>query len=235
MKIDRILFWFKDGSEEQINLNEYFFSLATLLNRLINKYYDGRRIKFINIEFNTDKTYELFPILPKGTAYFYGGHLKYYGTWEANQFLLLDEDHRKYFIWDRACKWLIDSAKDIKNPELEKACEVAQIEGRSINLNPDYKLLSKDIVLWGHLINASLWMNFKNDGMYSKLSLEHNGTTIFEKHIDKVRNGVGFFLEMYNGIDVDGNSIVLKGAKDVSYLPLWISVERSLIEGARKT
>ena len=56
MKIDRTLFWFIDG-ENQLNLvNDDFFGIATLLNRLMNETYDGKKIKFINIEFSTDRT-----------------------------------------------------------------------------------------------------------------------------------------------------------------------------------
>lgn len=86
MKIDRTLFWFKDGDEQLISLSDIFFGLATLLNRLLNEKYEAKKIKFINIDFSTNKTYELYPALPKGEPYFYNGHLRYFGVFDKNKF-----------------------------------------------------------------------------------------------------------------------------------------------------
>lgn len=64
MNIERTLFWFKDGDEVLKTLNEDFFGLGTLLNRLLNEKYEGKKIKFINLDFCTNRTYELHPSLP---------------------------------------------------------------------------------------------------------------------------------------------------------------------------
>ena len=77
MNIERTLFWFKDGDELLISINEDFFGLATLLNRLLNEKYNGKKIKFINLDFATDKTYDLHTNLPKEHPYYFGGHLRY--------------------------------------------------------------------------------------------------------------------------------------------------------------
>jgi hypothetical protein len=47
MNIERTLFWFTDGDELLNNFNEDFFGLGTLLNRLLNEKYNGKKIKFI--------------------------------------------------------------------------------------------------------------------------------------------------------------------------------------------
>lgn len=51
MKIERTLFWFRDGNEKLLHLNEYFYGLSVLLNNLLNDKYEGKRIQFINIDF----------------------------------------------------------------------------------------------------------------------------------------------------------------------------------------
>src|SRR5438128_494733 len=51
MKIGRTLFWFKDGDEQALDLNERFFAYGTFLNRLLNEHYSGKKLKFININF----------------------------------------------------------------------------------------------------------------------------------------------------------------------------------------
>lgn len=48
---------------------------------------------------------------------------------------------------------------------------------------------------------------------------------VFEKNIDSTKNGVEFFLEMYKAIELKDNTIIIKGRKDVDYLPLKISLE----------
>lgn len=51
--IDRILFWFVDGVEKEVDLKKRYFPLSNLLTRLIQKYYTGGKLKFVNIYFRT--------------------------------------------------------------------------------------------------------------------------------------------------------------------------------------
>ncbi|TJY66439.1 hypothetical protein FAZ19_05825 [Sphingobacterium alkalisoli] len=62
--------------------------------------------------------------------------------------------------------------------------------------------------------------------MYSKFTLEKNGIVVFDKNIDKSKKGIEFFLEMYKGIKIDDNNIVITGSKDVEYLPLNIPFDK---------
>lgn len=229
MKIDRTLFWFKDGDEMLTALNEDFFGLSTLMNRLLNDRYDGKKIKFINLDFATNKTYELHSSLPKEDAYYYGGHLRYYGGFDKEQFSSLNWAERQKYIWDKAHQYLCKSAKSIKNKKLLEAAGYAHARGIEINLNPDYRMVEADINVSGQQLKASVWVNFKEDGMYSKFTLEKGEETVFEKDIDKTKKGVEFFLEMYKGIELDNDNIVIKGRKDVDYLPLKIPLDRAVL------
>lgn len=225
MKIERTLFWFKDGDDMLISLNEEFFGLANLLNRLLNDKYNGVKIKFINIDFSTDKTYSLHTSLPKNAPYYFGGHLRYYGSFDRECFVKLTKSEQEKFIWENAYQYLIESAKTIKNIELKEASDQAFAEGLKIDLNPDYRVIDTDITVFSEeLLRASVWINFEEDGMYSKLTLERSGKVIFIKELDKTKKGVEFFLEMYKSLELEGNNLVLRGSKDVDYLPLKISL-----------
>lgn len=224
MNIDRTLFWFKDGDEVLISLNEDFFGLAVLLNRLLNDRYDGVKIKFINLDFSTDKTYELHPRIPKNTPYYYGGHLRYYGVFDINEFIGFGKIEQGRFVWEKAYNYLIESAKVIENNKLLEAAGYAYSKGLEMDLNTDYRVLDTYLFISGEQLRASIWITFKEDGMYSKFILERSGGVVFEKELDRSKKGVEFFLEMYKAIEVEDNNIVLKGRKDVEYLPLKIPI-----------
>jgi len=85
--------------------------LGTLLNRLLNEKYDGKKIPFINLEFNTEKTYELFPVVPKNTHYYSGGDLQYYGLFDKDEFMKLSWSGQSVFLWERGCEYLKESAQ----------------------------------------------------------------------------------------------------------------------------
>jgi hypothetical protein len=225
MKIERTLFWFKDGNDMLTDLNDHFFSLGVLLNRLLNEKYDGKKIKFINLDFATNKTYELHKNLPKEEPYYYAGHLRYYGTFDKEQFVKRTRIEQNNYVWNKAQEYLLKSAESIKNKKLLLAAEYAYTKGIEIKLNPDYRMVEAEVNFFGQQLKASIWVNFTVDGMFSKLTLEKEGEVIFEKNIDRTKNGVEFFLEMYTGIELKNNNIIISGRKDVEYLPLKISLE----------
>lgn len=224
MNIGRILFWFKDGDESLTSINDDFFGLATFLNRLLNEKYDGRKIKFINIDFSTDKTYEQYPVLPKDKPYYYGGHLRFYGLFDIIQFNELNWNEKQLHVWGNSYEYLKKSANFIKNNKLLDAVEYAYFKGIEDNLNSDYRLLEISFVVSEQQFKSSLWINFKEDGIYSNLILENGKGVVLEKEIDKTKKSVEFFLEIYKALEFDGNNIVIKGRKDVDYLPLKIPI-----------
>ena len=221
-KIERTLFWFMDGDEQKVAIDDRYFALGTLLNRLMREKYEGKRIEFININFNTEETYKLHPQAPKHNTHFYGGQLTYDDVFDLNAFNKMDEKEQDKFIWKRAFEILQEASTSIKNKQLLSASEYAYNRGLDIGLNPDYRMVEKDIVLFDQPMKAAVWVNFRKEGMYSKFTLENENEIVFEKDIDKTKNGVEFFLEMYKDIDLNGNNIIIKGRKDVEYLPLKI-------------
>lgn len=232
MNIGRTLFWFKDGDEQLVSDNLDFFEIGTLLNRLLNEVYDGKKIKFINVYFYTDKLYELYPVVSKNAPYYYGGHLSYYGSIDIYKFNMLNWDEKKKFIWDKACEYLKESAKFTKNNKLFEAVEHAYLKGLEEKLNPDYRILDNNINYNETILRVSLWINFKEDGMYSNLIIENNERIVFDKEIDKTCKGLEFFLEMYKAMEFDGSSIIIKGHKDVDYLPLRIPLSEIVKESS---
>lgn len=222
MKIGRTLFWFRDRSEMLVAFNNDFFGLASLLNRLLNQSYEGKKIEFINIHFSTIKTYESHPLIPKDSPYYYGGHLKYYGVFDRKEFENFSKEKQCWFVWDKSHEYLCKSARLINNEKLLDAAENAYVKGIEINLNPDYRVVDCNVCVKGEILRASVWINFEDDGMYSKFTLERSGKIIFEKHLDGTVNGVEFFLDIYKKIAVKDKSIVIFGHKSVDYLPLKI-------------
>ncbi|WP_400260781.1 hypothetical protein ACFX5U_11705 [Sphingobacterium sp. SG20118] len=224
MNIERTLFLFQDGDERVNNLSDDYFGLGNLLNRLLNEVYDGKKIKFINLYFHTNKTYALYPVIPKEESYYYGGHLKYYGVFDKEQFEKLSKTEQDKYFWEKAYIYIKRSAEFIKNNQLLDAAEYAYLKGIERDLNPDYRLLDLGINISNQELRVSLWINFRIDGMYSKLTIENDDEIIFEKEIDKTKKGVEFFLEIYKTLEFDGNNIIIKGRKDVDYLPLKVPI-----------
>jgi hypothetical protein len=229
MKIDRTLFWFKDGDEMLLSLNERFFAYGTLLNRLLNECYKGKKLKFININFLSQETFDLYPAFAKETAYYYGGHLQFYGFLDYAKFDELSEPEKIRTIWEKACHYLQNSAQAIKNDDLLAASKYAISKGLETDLNPDYCMLDTEVALHGKVVRATLWLNFRKDGMHSKLAIEKDGRVLFEKDLDKAKNGVEYFLVMYKQIASDGNNVIVKGRKDAGYFPLIVPVSKDIV------
>jgi hypothetical protein len=231
-KITRTLFWFNDENGEIRHLNNIFFGLGTLLNNKINEKYTGKKIQFINIEFASKEYYNKYPVLAIDYVHYYGsgsGHLKYYGLIDFNSFNKLNATEKKYYIWNRACDYLKKSAKQIGNKELLQAVDFAHDEGIKIELNTDYKVIEKDFVHDGLPMNTELWILFRDSGMNSKFKLKEKGDIIFEMKLDDTVHGNEYFLEMYKKIEYDGKNIIIKGSRDIDYLPLKIDIEKKII------
>ncbi|MDN3657818.1 hypothetical protein QWZ08_19355 [Ferruginibacter paludis] len=225
-RIERCLYWFKDGRENLNNLDDLYFGLSVLLTTLLNEKYDGVKIKFINIDLATEDTYRIVPALEKFKIFYQPGHLRYYGVLDIDSFLKMSGFERKKYLWDEAHNFLRKASKVIGNPQLGDACEYCYAKGISINLNTDYKVIETELNLYDKVVQATLLIQFDDAGMYSKLILRQGNSIFYEKTIDKARNGIEFFLEMYKSVESDGKSIVIKGAKDVDYLPLKIAIDK---------
>lgn len=186
-----------------------------------------KKIKFINLFFLTEKTYRLHPETRVGSSHFYGGHLQHNDVFDVARFLEMAESEQDQFMWGRAHEVLCRAAKATKNVPLLEAADYAYTTGVATGMDPDYRMLEADVVLRGLSLKAAVWVRFRKDGMYSSLTLEKDGSIVFERPIDRADNGVEFFLEMYIRLDVDGNDVIVKCARDVSYSPLRVSITPS--------
>jgi hypothetical protein len=226
-KIERTMFWFKDENGVLPEMNEHFFALGILLNRLLNEKYFGKKIKFINIDFATIEKYNKYPAIPINYVRYYsgsGGLLAYYGLFNPIDFSMLSGYEQKKYIWQKAFEFLQISAKSIKNKDLLDASEYAYSMGLEKKLNTDYKLIESKNIIKNKEVVASIWIKFIENEMYSNLVLEEDGKRIFEKNIDKTKSGNEFFLEMYKSIEVIENVIIVKGHTDVDYFPIKMDI-----------
>lgn len=229
MKIRRTLFWFNEGDERLHNLTADFFGLATMLNRLMNEKYDGKRIRFINIYYANEQTYQLYPKRLKEESHFYNGLLSYYELIDYNEFNKLPKSDQFLFLWNSAYDCIRKASKNIKNESLSISCKYAYNKGLELNLNPDYRVLEAEVMLFGETLLAAVWILFRDDKMYSKFKLEKKGKVLFEQDIDSSGNAIEFFLEIYKKIELVGQTIIIKGVRDVDYLPLRIKIEKSML------
>lgn len=223
LTIERTLIGFNDGIDAINLLNDKFTFLSVLLNRLLSEKYDGKKIKFLNIFFydNSEKLIKAY-----GKEYFlhyYGGQFTYKKVIDYDYFLKMNFNDQKIFIWKEAFEMLQFAGKQLKNESLLISSEYAYHKGLEIGLNADYRMIEANVFLFGENLRASLWVNFLEDKMQANFTLEKNSKIIFNKLIDEGPNGMEFFLVMFKKIEQQNNSIIIKGAKDLTYLPLQIN------------
>lgn len=98
-------------------------------------------------------------------------------------------------IWEKAYKYLKRASQEIKNKNLLEACEYAYKRGLEKKLNTDYRMIEADLICHNQLIKASIWVDFKEDKMVSKLTLEKGKTVVFEKILIKLQLETNSFLK----------------------------------------
>jgi hypothetical protein len=228
MSVYRTLIWFQDGSERVLDLSDKFFPYSVLLNRLLNKYYDGKKLKFLNIYFMTEVSFIMFPQRLRRYEYIMD-HIRTYGAFDKQEFTGLSFEEQKKFVWINACKQLEYAGLSHKNEELANAAKLALEDGLRMDLSPDYKLLEQHGIIEGQDAVASIWAKFPEDAMVANFSLEKDGKVLMDQQIDKTVHGIEFFLEMFKKIEFKNNVIVIKGHRDVKYLPLKITVDPKVL------
>jgi hypothetical protein len=227
--IERTMFWFND-EEDIVSLNHKFYFLGNLLNRILSEKYNGKKIKYMNIEFynNAGKLQKAYK--KDYFLHYYGGQFTYKKVVDLSYFLALNFANQKIFIWEQAYEMLQFASKELKNESLLISSEYAYHKGLEIGLIADYKMIETDVVLFKENYKASLWVVFLENQMQANFTLEKNNKIIFEKVIGTAPNGMEFFLVMFKKIEQKDNSIVIKGAKDVEYLPMKILFSENLTE-----
>lgn len=229
LTIERSLFWFIN-QDDLVDLNHKFYFLGNLLNRLLCHEYNGKKLKFLNLEFynNSDKLIKAY-----GKEYFlhyYGGQLTYKKVVDLNYFLKLNYEGQKLFIWEQAYEMLQFASKELKNDSLLISSDYAYKKGLELNLNADYRMIDKEVVLFGVNYKAAVWLNFLENEMHANFTLEKDNNIVFKKYIEKGPNGMGFFFVMFKKIEQIDNLIIIKGVKDLEYLPLKLFFSENLSE-----
>ncbi len=215
----RFRYWFKDGIDVIQNLNEKFMPLGHLMSRLLAQEFDSKRIKFINHQLNTEKTYFLFPQSEKNYLHEGVNEIWYNDCFDLQEFLAHNENTQKKILWERAYKAFIAS----KKKEVKEAFEKAYSAGLDANLEYDYNILEIEFNIQNEEYLAALRISFEEDSKNSTLIVYKSNSQIYSRHIDESDLGNPFFLEMYNSIEVNSDQIIIKGDSDIDYLPLKIS------------
>ena len=117
-KIEQVAFWFADGNERVVTLNNRFAAMGDLFKILISKYYFKKDLEFININFRTEQTYNLFPAAKKNYCHFFNGHLSYDDVFELDEFYTLTISIQDLLIWDRVILILKECALGLENNDL---------------------------------------------------------------------------------------------------------------------
>jgi len=181
-------------------------------------------MKFVNIYFRTLKYYNANPNMVKNHLHYYNGHFTYDDVFDIEGFNKMKSKEQDYFIWNRACSILKESAGVLNNINLESAIEKVRQKGIDLNLNADFRKIEKVISLFDLSLLASVWICFNEGEMLSKFTLEDKNRVIYEFDMDKTKKCNGFFLVMYKDIKVKNSTVTIKGHKDVDYLPLKIPI-----------
>ncbi len=157
--------------------------------------------------------------------------MSYFGSFNKAEFNNLPAESRIKFVWETGCRYLKEIALVGKNQPLYEAVDYAYQEGLKLNLNPDYRRIDTHLTVFGHHMRASIWIHFTDQFMISKLTLEKDGRTVFEKEIGKAYLGIEIFLEMYKRIEIAGDSVVIKGRRDVKESNVKLLLDASYFKG----
>ncbi len=223
-------FWFIDGHGQVNNFIFTFKPYANLLNRLLSEKYNGKKIRLIKLSFATEEVYQLYPKALKNHTDWYNGVLLYSNFFDLITFSDLSFDDQKQFLWRRAYEILQEAAIKTKNPALAVASEYAYHKGLAMGLNPDFKLFTTEVVLHGVALQASIQIRYDTPKMYSYFILEKEGNLIFEQFVDDNRVDFEIFFDFIKKIEVQDHTIVLKGQRDIEYLPLKIPISEEIIK-----
>jgi len=226
-KIDRLMFWFRDEKDDLYSYTVRFVPLSMLLNRLINKEYSGKRIKFLNIYYNTPRTFELFDKVEPDYTHSYGGHVQHDTIFDKEDFDSKSIIEQKKYIWDSALRVLTLISKDTKNPDLDRCCKSAHKLGLESDLIEDFIILETISNIANEKIKAELWAEFDNDRVSARFKIFKNNVLVFNRVIDTTKSDTEFFYEMYKKIIIESNGlIILKGHNEIEYLPLKIDLNK---------
>lgn len=210
-------------------LNEQFYPLMLLQERLLSEAYTGKRIRELHINLFSEERYLQHPEVLRYHVNSHIGKLSYNEVFDLDAFEKMPREDRPAFMWNKAFEVLKLLAKETDNHLLLEAVEYAWRKGLDTGLNPDYRLLEKEVELHGETCLAVIWMIFSAGWMTAVFKLERNGKVLLEKRVSSTILGIGYLLWAFESIEAAGDTIIIKGTKNMRELPMKISVSMEAV------
>lgn len=229
-RIERTLMSFYDGTEFMGDLQMRYYPFGYLLNNLLSDLYPNSRLKFINIYYNTKETFQLNNSISKDQVYLYKGYLTYHAEFDLAAFNSFDQEAQDLLIWNTACKYLENAGDKLDDSRLKNTVVAAHRIGIERKLNTDQILFKKDIIVHEKSMEASVWIIFNTsiDKMSTWFKLKFRNKIIINRKIGQTSIGIEFFFEIFRDIEVVNDFIVIKGSKEVDYLPFSIKIDSAI-------
>jgi hypothetical protein len=227
--IGRLLFWFKDGEESLYGYSKRFSPLAMLLNRLLNETYEGKKIKFLNLYFYTQKSFEVYKQTELNYTHSCGGHIHHNALFSRREYEVLAFSEQKKLLWKRACEILQVIARDTGNSSLGISAGTAFKKGIEMGLKEDFVIRSANFQIHDHSVKVSILAHFVGERVFSVLSVQSDNEMVLEEEIDSTDSDNEFFYTIYKKIELDkDNNIVIKGHYSIDYLPMTVPFANKL-------
>src|SRR5690606_3530892 len=214
-KIESLLIWFQTDEGRIAKFTDLFFGITLLFNRLLNETYEGKKIKFINVNLETIENYKKHPEISLNYTHYYNGHLNFYGLFEKEIFEELNFEEQSIYVWDKIFKALIECSKTIKNQALFDATMYTYSKGLENNLSTDYKVLEQYFDRGNESYSVCVLFSFKKDGIYSKLLIKKDDIFCYERDLDSTVIGNGYFLTIYKDLSIINDTLILKGKSEI--------------------
>ena len=226
MMIEKVFISFSDENGPINDLNKKYYGLSFLLKRLINKHLNNEKFNLISIEFKTQSYFDKYPEPKKNYIHYYKGAKKTIRCYPEINLSIFKEKIEKEamgYIWVTSCEMLKEAFKITKNESLFKIMEEVYDEGLKDDLKTTYCTLNNSFIVSSREFDAKINYYFQDKGSSVYLSIYEKNSLIWERKIDETDQNYEFFFEMYKKIEFTPTYLIIKGDKDVQYLPLKIN------------
>ena len=230
-KVDRFLFWFVNNDlTDNITLQSSSYSIAKLFERLINKHYDGKVYKFINLNLSTEQKFKNNPTIPMNSYSDYGGHFNIYYEYPINDLFSKDIKVFNQVLWHKAYSVLKDVCFKNKNEKFLNALELAYQEGLSKDLDTNYKHLCLDFEFQGKVYSSYLFFEFFETKLTVTFKIENlNRQIVYQEELDTFHTSITAFEFAFKKMYLENDIIILKGIKELEYLPKKFDLRKILL------
>lgn len=222
MVIERIHLALNTEHKNKLILERRYAGMQYLLQRLLNKYYNGKKIKNLIIYLYATEDFKNLSDDIDGVHY-YRGYMYIYSSLEYAPFLKLSFEKQTEFLWEKIYYSLTKLGQKLKNNELIEAAQLAYVEGKEVKYNTDLKKINEEFIINKEKYEASIVIRFIGEKMLAFFILEGSDGFYYEKFIDQTQSDLKFFLTIYKKIQLNEDKIIIKGHYEIDYLPLKIS------------